>query len=68
MQSRQCLYCQHFQLDNQCDAFPERIPDAIMTGLFDHRQPYPNADKPTDGGIRFQILEGYDEAEVFGPE
>ncbi|WP_214408554.1 hypothetical protein [Sphaerisporangium fuscum] len=38
-----------------CDAFPEKVPDAIFFGGFDHRNPYPG-----DNGIRF-VLKDYGE-------
>ena len=37
-----------------CKAYPKRIPEEIMTGLFDHTKPYPNAKHPTDNGIRYE--------------
>jgi len=49
MQSDQCLRCKHFFLSGGCVAFPGGIPEAIMTGLHDHTQPYPG-----DNGIRFE--------------
>lgn len=33
-----------------CEAFPDRIPDAIYFEGFDHRNPYPG-----DSGIRFVL-------------
>jgi len=50
-QSNQCIMCKHFQLIG-CDAFPERIPVEIITGHFDHHNPYPG-----DNGIRFEARE-----------
>ena len=50
----QCLQCKHKRFDNKCEAFTDRIPDAILNNEFDHRERYPG-----DGGVRFQAaLEG----------
>jgi len=38
-------------MPNNCDAFPDRIPDEIMTGLFDHTEPYEG-----DKGVRFEPI------------
>jgi hypothetical protein len=38
--------CTHYQGLLQCDAFPERIPQEILSGEVDHRKP-----SPGDGGI-----------------
>jgi hypothetical protein len=57
-----CLFCR-FLIETQrgkggkCDAFPDGIPDEIYLGDFDHRNPYPNAENPTDNGIRFEPVE-----------
>ncbi len=53
MKSAQCMNCIH-RLDAgdgplACLAFPDGIPEAIVTGQVDHSKPYPN-----DRGIRFE--------------
>lgn len=47
--SPQCPTCKHYQLNEQCDAFAEGIPDEIFLGWFDHREPWPD-----DNGIRWE--------------
>lgn len=56
MQSSQCLECTHYQGDVTCDAFPDRIPEEIMTGLHDHREPYSG-----DNGIQFEATNEEDQ-------
>ncbi len=38
--------------DWRCTAFPDGIPEAILNGEADHRQPFPN-----DRGIRYQMAD-----------
>ena len=52
MQSNQCLECTHYMGEIQCDAFPDGIPEAIITGDYDHAEPYPG-----DNGIQFEPME-----------
>ena len=49
--SNQCLECLHYQGLGTCEAYPERIPEAIITGEHDHREPYPG-----DNGVRFEPM------------
>lgn len=46
-----CIYCKRFQTDAPgviCEAFPNGIPQEIILGNVDHRQPYTG-----DHGLRF---------------
>jgi hypothetical protein len=45
----QCASCKHYRDKLQCDAFPKRIPAEILSGEFDHSEPYPG-----DNGIRYE--------------
>lgn len=38
-----------------CKAFPNGIPLNVFYAKFIHTQPYPNAEQPTDNGIRFEV-------------
>ena len=40
-------------MDPYCEAFPDRVPNDIYVGQFDHRRPYPG-----DNGIRYVLREG----------
>lgn len=52
----QCAMCKHFHDEdtsgNNCDAYPDGIPEAIITNEHNHRQPYRG-----DGGIQFEKKE-----------
>ena len=50
--STQCLDCKHYNGLATCDAFPDKIPQDIMSGEVDHAEPYPG-----DGGITFEALD-----------
>ena len=47
-----CMWCRRYirstWSDFACQAFPEGIPDQIITNQADHRQPYPG-----DNGLLF---------------
>jgi len=48
----QCFDCQHWTGRGRCEAFPNGVPDEILTNEHDHRKAYPG-----DNGIRFKRLE-----------
>ena len=58
MQSNQCIRCEHYRMGHTCDAFPDGIPEAILSGEHDHREPYPG-----DGGVRFELMSGLDSSD-----
>lgn len=48
-----CNNCKHYFGDLKCSAFPERIPDRILTGGNDHSKPL----KEQDNDIVFEPIE-----------
>jgi hypothetical protein len=49
----QCWLCCHLKPYGRCDAFPEGIPQEIISGGYDHREPYDG-----DDGIRYEEIPG----------
>jgi hypothetical protein len=45
----QCPFCKHYRGELTCAAYPEGIPEAILTGEFDHAEEYPG-----DSGVRYE--------------
>lgn len=41
-ESSQCASCKHFHGLKSCEAFPDGIPQAILSGEFDHSQKWPD--------------------------
>ena len=39
-----CLYCKHLGKNKLCKAFPEGIPEEILTGKNNHSKPLPKQD------------------------
>ena len=48
--SYQCIECKHYHAFF-CDAYPDGIPDEIMTGEHDHTEPFKG-----DNGIQFEPI------------
>ena len=47
-----CDLCAHLGDNETCKAFPNGIPEEILTGDHDHTEPYPG-----DNGIQFEPME-----------
>jgi len=45
----QCASCKHYREKLKCDAFPDGIPNQIISSKFDHTKPYKG-----DHDIRFE--------------
>ena len=54
-----CLDCKHWIANGVCTAFMEGVPDSILLGDNDHRQPYPG-----DNGIQYEPIREQDAAVV----
>lgn len=52
MITNQCPVCKHYLGDLSCEAYPDGIPEDIITGQFDHKEQHNG-----DNGIRFEQLE-----------
>ena len=47
-----CFFCSHFIRDFKCKAYPDGIPEEILSGEHDHKNPYKG-----DNGIQFEPIE-----------
>ena len=52
MQSNQCVNCKRYQGLGECEAFPDGIPEEIMTGTHDHSEPFEG-----DQGLLFDPMD-----------
>tara|TARA_R110000737_G_scaffold348421_1_gene382192 strand:+ start:852 stop:1070 length:219 start_codon:yes stop_codon:yes gene_type:complete len=59
----QCIACIHYNSDDvvkySCKAFPDRIPDEILEGEHDHKEPFKG-----DHGIRFEQREDFNREKI----
>jgi len=52
-QTNNCLFCKHYNIiQHTCTAFPFGIPEIILKGLNNHKEPFPG-----DNGIQFEPIE-----------
>ena len=51
----QCPKCKRYLGDLQCEAYPKKIPSALVRGDVSHRQPHKG-----DGGLRYKPKEGFE--------
>lgn len=53
--TEQCGRCKHYKAMLECDAFPEGIPEAILTGRFDHTKSFEGEDvfyEPSEQAVK----------------
>jgi hypothetical protein len=50
--SYQCVFCKNYNSELKCKAFPDGIPEEILTGEHDHTEPFEG-----DNGIRFEPID-----------
>ena len=56
-----CFKCKHFRrFEEGCDAFPEGIPDEIISGNNNHSKPLPNQNNK----VVFELDEDMDLVEI----
>ena len=48
----QCIECKNYEMMLSCRAFPDGVPEDILTGEHDHTKPYKG-----DNGITFDPIE-----------
>jgi len=46
---QQCFFCEYYEEDDTCDAFPEGIPEEILSGDVQH-----DVEIEGDNGIQFK--------------